>query len=351
MLTLWLAACAVGEWQAERDALDRWQEAMAAIEVGDPAAAARSLEDALAHDDAPLLRAWYAQTLAEAGSLPQAIEQLEQTLAAQPAFAVARYNLAAYLARSGQGDRAASELARALQDGAARPVEVFDDPDFDAWIGQPGWSFLPSEPVSVQARWSPDRVAVGDDVFYDVALRGLVEGPLHVVGPDDATDLALVRAVEHRTSGDDPSVTLRWHWRATRAGSARLGPVWLEVGGRRIKLPAAPIEVVDHPAPHNTAEVVRRWWIPSDWDGLSGPYGVRRNALWVRTPASIAPAASTPPSVVLEHEAPDTVPSQVHVWPRPSVDITIEVPGFAGFPSARLGWGPSGLVAERGTGR
>jgi tetratricopeptide (TPR) repeat protein len=76
------------------------------------------------------------------GRLDLAIADLEALLACQPASAIGHYNLACYLALSGEPERCLERLARALELDKSFAAELDSEADFDSVRGSPVFESL-----------------------------------------------------------------------------------------------------------------------------------------------------------------------------------------------------------------
>lgn len=277
------------ELAARARALEAWRDGSARLEAGDVTGARDRLSSALAERPTdPLLLAWSARAAAADGDLPTALALLDEALAIDPAFAVARYNRAAYAARAGEPEVAARDLARALADGAARPREVLEDPDFAPWLGHEAFGFLPASPLQVALEAPSGTLWWGTEFAVRLRVSGAHDLPLAVTAEAVEGPIALLRVVEETSpSTAGPMRDLVWTWRVAGAGAVRVGPLHIGSGARRATAgevlleaaaPAGADEAADAPrdlaTPRELAgahEVPAAWWVGEELRVLVGP--------------------------------------------------------------------------------
>ncbi len=270
------------EVAAQRDALARWEAGVASLDAGDAVAARAAFQEARAlQPRSTLLVAWEAEAAAAAGDLDGAIALLEGAVAASPGLASARYNLAAYLARQGDVKRAAAELKRALDDGAAQPRDVLDDPDFASYLSDDAFDFLPVEPLAVVVEVSEPLVFWGSDLRLRLRIRG-ADGPFVSVTPERAVGpLRLLTVVEDVVpSTDGPIHDITWTLRAVGEGPVEIGPLHVWAGRHRALVDGV---VAEAKAPPERAD--------------PGPLPPLR----LSTPRELAARAEVPSARVIEH--------------------------------------------------
>ncbi|MFT7519345.1 MAG: hypothetical protein ACI9MC_001485 [Kiritimatiellia bacterium] len=259
-----------------RAALDAYERGVDAMRASKPALARAAFERSLeVREGDPLLLAYFAQAEAADGDLAGAIATLRAVLQQRPLFSEARYNLACYLARSGDVESAAVELRRALLDGARDPREVLDDPDLAPHLSHPALAFLPKSLVDVTLSGPDGSVFLGSEVRLTVQVAGRSLDVLTVDGPQIGGPLQLVRVDEVR-SKDSNAARVTWIFRVDGPGQVTVGPLVVHAGERSATtqsltvLALAPPDrpVVDHAAigwrlPSNVAggEVEADAWI------------------------------------------------------------------------------------------
>ena len=326
LLSLWGCRSTPPELASQAAALASFRAAESALEAGDPARALRALDEALAHRPADLLlKAWRAQILAET-DLPAALAELDAVAAAHPQFGEARYNRAAYLARSGRIDEAGAELAVALRLGVTTVPDARADPDFAAHLAHPAMAHL-ALPLTVSLGRLPERVFRGSELVVrltaeteqPVALSGGVSGPVE-----------LVRVVEdHR--GD--AVHLEFTLDTARPGQVAVGPLELSSGDREpASVQRHEVSVVGPDASGRVqpGEVVLE--APTQWAaGLTEARPIRRNDTVV---VKVAPVdrVQTTPSVppISRHELRSDGQPEWVAWVYPPEVTEVVVRGSGG---------------------
>ncbi|MEZ4321414.1 MAG: tetratricopeptide repeat protein [Myxococcota bacterium] len=234
MIALVLLACSGGdpELGGQKRALDAWIVGRDALEAGDPVRAADAF--AKAHDaepDDPLLEAWQARALADQGELEAAVALLHDVLVRAPRFAEARYNRAAYLARLGRLEEAGPELARAIDDGAARSREAMVDPDFVPHLADPAFAFLPDEMLIVALDAPSGTLFWGSEATVRLRIVGAQGAPVTIEAAELSGPLELVSAVEDVVdSTEGPVRDVSWTFKVRGAGEAVLGPFTVRSG-------------------------------------------------------------------------------------------------------------------------
>jgi hypothetical protein len=262
--------------EARASASAAWSDGVARLEAGDAEGARARFREARGRAPSDvLLLAWEAKAAADAGALEDAVLLLDEALSREPDLAAARYNKAAYLARLGRIEQAGPELERALDDGAAPPRDVLDDPDFAPWIGRPELAFLPSEALSVAVEVSDALVFWGSDLRLRLRVQG-ADGPFVSVTPVDAKGpVRLVSVVEDVVpSTDGPVHDITWTFRVVGEGPIVFGALHVWAGARRTLVEVEPVEA--HAPP-----------------GREEPPGV--GPIKLPTPLEVA-AQATPPS-------------------------------------------------------
>ncbi len=168
-----LVACNRGDPALDRygKALRAWEDAQLATQRGDAATAVVAMAEArMADPDSVPLALAEAKALADAGRTGEAISALGVVLRANSAVGEAWYNRAAYRARTGEMDAAASDLKEALRLGVRTQLEAASDPDFASALAHPAFvTLLPPQPILADASGPPGAVFVGGDV--DIRLR------------------------------------------------------------------------------------------------------------------------------------------------------------------------------------
>lgn len=226
---LW-GACADEELRDEARSLRAWEEGAALLEEGDAAGARERFAAASEIRPSPLLDAWHARALAAEGRTEEAAAMLGQVVERVPSFAEARYNRAAYLARLGRPDEAAAELQRAIADGAARSLQVLEDPDFEPYLDHPAFVFLPRAALTVGFEPPPPTAFWGSETALRLRLLGIVRPPIRVEtsGSGPLQLVSLVEDTVHTSQGR--GVDLLWTWKVLGAGRAEVGPTVVHAG-------------------------------------------------------------------------------------------------------------------------
>ena len=229
-LWLWLVLGACDRPTAEHrelsGALDAWRQGAERLEQGDHAGAREAFRKGLAQrEDDTLLLAWDARAAAVGGDLDGAIRQSRRVLKGDPDFAQVRYNLAAYLARTGALDEAGAELRVALELGARPSRDVLQDPDFQPHLRHPAFAFLPVAGLVVAVEHPSGPVFWGSQAIITLRISGVGGHPVMVDAPTATGPIELVGVVEDRIrSTDGYAVDLRWRFKVLGAGWGDLGP-------------------------------------------------------------------------------------------------------------------------------
>lgn len=232
-LIWWWVACTSGdpETVATREAVQSFRVGAEVLER-DPAAALTAFQTARKHQpDAPLIRAWEGMALARSGDLPAAIAVMDELLDQDPRFAEARYNRAAWLARSGRLVEAGDELQLALRLGATRPREAMRDPDFTPHLEHPAFRFLPDEMLMVAVERPTDDAFWGSEVAVRFRVLGTGGEDVQIEADQASGPLTLVgvREDEHESS-EGLARDLRYVFRVDGAGDVVLGPFIVRAG-------------------------------------------------------------------------------------------------------------------------
>ncbi|MBX2800311.1 MAG: tetratricopeptide repeat protein [Myxococcales bacterium] len=246
----WVAAIWLGigcqrsdpELVSQRRAAQAWVAGRDRLEQGDVEGARSSFSEAMRHTDHAVLRAWAAQADAEAGDLQRAIDGMAEALEADPTLASARYNRAAYLVRAGLPEQAAPELRRALAEGAATPLQAFEDPDFAEVKSLRAFDFLPQSALVVSVEPPEPSAFLGSEITVSMTLQGIVRAPVQV-RPQVATGpISLVAVTEtRRAQTPEARLDLRWTWRVEGAGAVSLGPFDVQAGPYVATAPAVEV--------------------------------------------------------------------------------------------------------------
>lgn len=245
---IWLAlACADPALDPYARALRAWEEGRAALDAGDPAAAAARFAAARADDArSPVLALWEARALAAQGRLPDAERTLDAVIAAHPDEGLAWYNRAAYRARQGRLDAAGADLEAALRRGAASPFAAAADPDFAPHLAHPAFArLLPPAPLIAVAEGPTGPVWLDGQVEIVLRTRGLAAlAPRLVLDGAAPPCLALERVVqEDAVDGEVATRVVTLRYRAVAACRVALGPWTVHAGAARVRLDALPVEV------------------------------------------------------------------------------------------------------------
>ena len=235
-----LEACGCRDEQLEpfRQAVDAFDDGVELLEAQDPEGAREAFDRALEHrPEDVLLLAWKARAVAETGDFKAAIGMLEHVNSERPDLVEARYNKAAYLARSGEVERAAAELRLVLDGGAANADQVREDADFQPWLEHPAFAFLPAANLVVSAEIPEKSVFWGSDASVTLSVTGARGGV--VFAQARAASGPLEQLGGHEDYVENPAgpvVELSWVFRVRGAGKVQLGPIDLWAGSRRGEL-------------------------------------------------------------------------------------------------------------------
>jgi hypothetical protein len=173
--------------------------------------------------------------MAASGELEGAVALLDKALGARPKFAQARYNRAAYLARLGRLPQASQDLKLALEDGARKPIEVLEDPDFVPHLEDEAFGFLPREQLVVTVEPPPPTAFWGAEVALRLTVSGLLRPELTLESAAGEGPIELVSVTEEpMVTGEGAQVRLEYRWRVVGAGPIVLGPVVFGSGKSRV---------------------------------------------------------------------------------------------------------------------
>lgn len=234
-LLLWLVACGGPEPQlvAQREALDGWEAAVAALERGDPGASEAFAALVQRFPGEPSLLLWQAKAEAGAGDLQRALSLTDQALALDPEVENGRYNRACYRARAGDLAGAARDLRQVLASGAVDVDDILADPDLVPFLDRPELAFLPRPRVAVDVAGPEALVFWGSPADVTLRAEGL-RGSFVVEAPAVAGPVELAR-VDERIGEGTHDVT--WRFRVVGEGPVAVGPFRARVGDEVRELP------------------------------------------------------------------------------------------------------------------
>jgi len=237
------------ELKPYKDALDAWEEGERLLEAGEPESAQAAFAKARSHrPDDPVLASWEAMALAEQGETEAAVEVLDEVLDSHPGYAEARYNRASYLVRLGENEAAAEDLKQAIDDGARRSREVNLDPDFEAVLGTPEFSFLPLAALNVGVEHPPASVFWGTEFPVRFRIGGAGTGPIGITAEKLSGPVELLRVAENEapsTAGLFRDIT--YTFRAAGKGTFEMGPLHVWAGERRVAVAGFSLELTAPP--------------------------------------------------------------------------------------------------------
>lgn len=231
---------------AQRAAVEGFVVAKAALDNGQSAAARKGFANLPPVH--PVIALWEARAAAEAGDLKGALAVLDDVIADLPEYGLARYNRAAYLARSGEIELAASDLEVALAMRATTLHEAMADPDFAPHLEHPALGFLVRNALIVAVEPPPPSTFLGSEVRLTLRVTGAGNQPLTVTSPQATGPVTLVEHTETLTQGAaGTGRTLVWAWRTDGPGTIVLdplavtaGPLTAETTGPRVLVAAPP---------------------------------------------------------------------------------------------------------------
>ncbi len=322
-----------------KTALDAANEGEALLAADDPMAAAESFARAReARPDDPVLAAWQAHALAEAGENDEAIELLDEVLTTHPGFAEARYNRAAYTVRMGDEELyedAAADLQRAIDDGARRPRDVLEDPDFEDVIGRAEFAFLPSATLTVGVEVADGPVFWGSDLHVRLRILGAGEGPIGVTAEEPAGPVELVRVVEDTApSTEGPFRDVRFTFKVRGAGVFESGRLHVWAAGRRTEVSPFRVELTAPPGREEPESELRAvsFTTPRELAGGAEPSARRSDdgslLVHARTGARIITKPALPLSEAVPYEIRDrNQPASIvwRWWTPPAGPISVKV--------------------------
>lgn len=216
----------------QKRALNAWRDGKEHVEEGRPQQAVRDFERALEERPGdPVLQAWLAHALAQSGDLDRAIAVLDGVLAEHPDFAEARYNRAAYLARTGDPEAAAADLKRAVEEGARPPREVLEDPDFQRYLDHPAFNFLPRQALVIAVDSPTGPAFMGGQVDVRLQVLGTGDDIVSIEAEETSGPVRLLRVVENMVqSTEGPGRELVFTFEVLGPGDVSLGPLRISAG-------------------------------------------------------------------------------------------------------------------------
>jgi hypothetical protein len=256
-------------------ALAAWREGEASLSAGRAEEARAAFQRASALRPDPVLSAWEAQAALAAGDHDGALSCLRTALAGEPGLAAARWALALELAARGEHDNAASELQRALGDGAGRPVDVRLDPAWAPFLGDPAYSFVPAHAVDLVTDPVPETTFWGSELTVTLHARGELGSEVSFGAV--ASGPVELRSVAEEVGIDERKVGIVW--RVTGAGPITLGPFTVTTGGVTRESPAR-ATVAAAPPGKETPPPSPAWTVVSG-DLLPPAIGRRGDVVWV----------------------------------------------------------------------
>lgn len=218
---------------AQRRAVDHWREGRDLLEQGRSSEAVRAFDAALALQRGdPILIAWKAHAVAQEGDLEHAIGILDVGIAAgSEPLPLLRYNRASYLARGGDVQGAAEDLARAVEDGARPAREVLADPDFRDHLDHPALGFLPKEGLIVALDGPEGATFLGSRAEVRLTVLGTQPEGWTIIDGAVTGPVRLLSVVEDTVqSTEGPGRALVCTFEAAGPGSVRVGPLKLQSG-------------------------------------------------------------------------------------------------------------------------
>ncbi|MCB9686779.1 MAG: hypothetical protein H6738_13355 [Alphaproteobacteria bacterium] len=319
----WLIGCTGNvdpELQAARTSLDAWERGVALLEEHDAAGARVAFAEARAAREDPLLVAWMAAAAAEDGDLAAADALYAEALEAAPDLASARYRHGIVLARLGDHARAAIELQRAIDDGAARTLELLEDPELAPHLDQPAYDFVPRQAVTVAVERVPETAFWGSEVSVGMRLLGLVRPPFSVVDAPVEGPVELVSVLEEDLStSQGPGLAVRFLLRVTGAGKVVVGPTTYAAGTFRAIGDLVTFEAAAPPGREEAPRTSVRLRLPDEWLARVPDPGaalVDGQLVVSADPTdriTVTPTPASPP-VTYERRFVDRPPSRVSVW-------------------------------------
>ncbi|MCA9488852.1 MAG: hypothetical protein KC621_02995 [Myxococcales bacterium] len=319
----WLIACTGAvdpDLGAARRSLDAWEHGVALLEAQDAAGARVAFAEARAAREDPLLVAWMAAAADADGDLASADALYAEALQGAPELAAARYRHGVVLARLGDHANAATELQRAIDDGAARTLELLEDPELAPFLDQPAYDFVPRQAVTVAVDRVPETAFWGSEVPVGMRLLGLVRPPFEVVEAPVEGPVELVSVVqEDLSTSQGPGLAVRFLLRVTGAGQVVVGPTTFEAGPFRATGDLVTFAAAAPPgreqAPDGTVEL----HLPDEWLARVPEPGaalIGERLVVSAGPSdriTVEPALAGPP-ITYERRSIDGVASRVSVW-------------------------------------
>ena len=289
-----LLACSDPDFGHIGDALEAYDRGWLAMQQGDADAAAQAFADAVAFDpDRPVLRAWEAMALVEAGAIDRARSRLNAALTRFPDDAVLRYQRAAARSRLGDLAGSARDLRWLYANEKANPIEVGEDPDFLPLRTDPLYTELvPAPQVEASVTGELGSVLVGDLYTVQFVVTSRTNAAVRIENRGSPMpSMALERLVEDVVY-TDPVWTkrrLQADYRALKAGRLAAGPWLVEAAGTSALTERLVVDVVSIPdQPVWEVEYVLPLVFPSvRWGVTPEPYLGRSDGAWAVFPASM----------------------------------------------------------------
>jgi tetratricopeptide (TPR) repeat protein len=251
------------EMKETREGLEHWREGVTALEEGNHVAAQTAFERALStRPKDPVLKLWRAKALAAGEQVPQAIDLLDEVLRDAPTLLEARYNKAAYLARTGSLELAGPELSHVCSLDARFVSIAMTDSDFSKALHHPAFSFLPSRELSIQLEPVHESVFIGDEFELTMRVVGLASSAFEGKVLNASGPARLLELVETKTpvGAENVAATFRFRLLAEGPGTVTIGPFSLTSEGSTAQTPAVEIRVLappDSPVSSSNLEAAR----------------------------------------------------------------------------------------------
>ena len=178
IIALILGGCGASQTEIDlspiRESVSQWEKGTVLLSQQKPKEASAAFRKALQfRPDDPGLKLWLAKSEMESGATQEAILILHGLVEQSPPYEPARYNLAAYLARTGEFQASAQQVRYILAHESASPYEFVDDEDFKEARNHDAFDFLPPKSLEIDISSSSGSVFIGDELTVSLSVRGL----------------------------------------------------------------------------------------------------------------------------------------------------------------------------------
>jgi hypothetical protein len=212
-----------------KQSYDAWSHGVELLDKKDSKKALEAFDQAIASRPQDLLLlAWRGKALAASGQVEDAIQVFDKVLVLEPSLSEARYFRGLLYAQEGDCGLSGADIARASIELGLHHGDIWKDEVLEACRAHPGFSFLPSVPISVEVRGPQEVVLVGSKVSLEMVIWGGIPGPIHVEAPDISGMVRMQGLSEVQEEG--AKRILHWKMSITEGGTVELGPFIIRSG-------------------------------------------------------------------------------------------------------------------------